>query len=73
MIGKAIKKKDIVSFRNEDVSDCAVALSKALEMGEMESNYQTIVKKYGNDIWCKKIFDIYKKIIWNGKVSDEQS
>lgn len=62
-----------VSFRNEDVSDCAVALSKALEMGKMESNYQTIIKKYGNDIWCKKIFDIYKKIIWNGKVSDEQS
>lgn len=52
-----------VSFRNEDVASCAVALKKAAAMGRCESNYQAIVNKYGNDVWCERIMEIYQEIM----------
>lgn len=49
-------------FRNEDALDCANALKKAIEMGDIESNYQSIAKQYGVDVWCKKIISVYHQL-----------
>lgn len=52
-----------VSFRSEDVDDCVAALEKALAMEKNKSNYRMMISRYSNDVWCKKVIDIYNKIL----------
>lgn len=46
----------------EDADQCAVAIEKAILNGRNTTNYQQIVDKYGIDVWCKRILDIYRRI-----------
>lgn len=52
-----------VPFKNEDVDDCAAALEQALIMGNRDSNYQQIIDKYSNTVWCEKLINIYQEIM----------
>ena len=52
-----------VPFKNEDADDCAAALEQALIMGDRDSNYQQIIDKYSNTVWCEKLINIYQEIV----------
>lgn len=51
------------TYRTEDVSDCVRAMKEAIETGRSRSNSQMIISKYGNDIWCNRIIEIYTRIV----------
>ena len=52
-----------IKFKGENINQCAKAIEKALEMRENESNRSEMLEKYHIDIWCKRIIDIYRKIV----------
>lgn len=47
----------------EDPKECANALHRALENGRASSNYDCFCIKYGNDVWCKRVMNVYQKVI----------
>lgn len=47
----------------EDPDDCARAFREALQAGRAPSNYQALTAKYGNDLWCQRILDVYQQLL----------
>ena len=47
----------------EDPADCAKALQKALTNGRKQSNSGDFLKKYGNDVWCEKVLNVYHNVM----------
>lgn len=47
----------------EDVNACAEALRSALALGREPSNYEEITARYGIDLWCKRIMEIYTNML----------
>ena len=47
----------------EDPEDCAKALHEALQASRAPSNFEAIIAKYGNDVWCKRILEVYQQVL----------
>lgn len=47
----------------EDVNACVEALRSALALGREPSNYEEITARYGIDLWCKRIMEIYTNML----------
>ena len=47
----------------EDPDDCARAFREALTAGRAPSNWQALTVKYGNEVWCKRILDVYRQLL----------
>lgn len=47
-------------YRTEDADDCLRALKEAIKTGRINSNAQAMVKKYGSEVWCNRVIEVYK-------------
>lgn len=51
------------TYKTEDTEDCVRALRRAIAAGRSPSNYMELTRRYGNDVWCDRIAEIYQRIL----------
>lgn len=56
------KYTNCYTYPVNDPAACAEALEKALAAGRADSNYRSIVHDYSNEIWTKRVLDVYRRI-----------
>ncbi len=49
-------------YEVEDGADCSEAITKALQWDKKSENYQDVVEKYGINVWCNRIIEIYRQV-----------
>lgn len=58
-----LKYSKSFKFPSEDVDKCAELIIKASEIRDKPSNKDKLTKKFNIDIWCKRVINVYNKML----------
>ena len=55
-----------VVYPTEDAEACAQAILRALRLGRAPSNWESVVRRYTNDVWTDRVIRVYERELRRG-------